>query len=74
MNEWGAMGRVLVIMGVVLVVLGLLLAWGPRMPWLGHLPGDFSFGGPHGRVYVPLGPSIVLSVVLSLVLSWVGRR
>jgi hypothetical protein len=74
MNEWGTMGRALVILGVVLVVVGALLAWGPRVPWLGRLPGDFRFGGPSWSVYVPLGTSVVLSILLTLLLRWFTRR
>lgn len=74
MNEWGAIGRALVFTGGALVVLGVLLGWSPRRPWLGHLPGDFTFGGPPWRISVPLGTSIVLSVVLSLALSSRVRR
>ena len=74
MNECGAIGRALVFTGVALVALGVLLAWGPRLPWLGHLPGDVTFGGHPWRVSVPLGTSIVSRVVLSLALSVWGRR
>lgn len=74
MNEIGAIGRALVIVGVVLALIGAWLAWGPRVPWLGRLPGDFSFGGANWKVYVPLGTSIVLSIVLTLLLRWLTRR
>jgi hypothetical protein len=74
MNEWGPMGRALVILGVVLIAVGALLAWGPRVPWLGRLPGDFRFGGPNWSVYVPLGTSVVLSILLTLLLRWFTRR
>ena len=43
------------------------------MPWLGRLPGDFRFGGPNWKVYIPLGTSLLLSLVLSL-LFWALRR
>jgi hypothetical protein len=39
-----------------------------------RLPGDLSFGKGNTRVYVPLGTSIVLSVVLTIVLNLFVRR
>ncbi len=41
------------------------------------LPGDFSFGGGDWRVTIPLGMSIAVSPVLTLVLNlvlWLSRR
>lgn len=70
----GALGRVLILFGLILVVAGAWLLWGPRVPWLGRLPGDFSFGGAGWRVYIPLGTSLVLSLVLSLLLWLLSRR
>jgi hypothetical protein len=43
------------------------------MSWLGRLPGDFRFGGDNWKVYIPLGTSLLLSVVLSLIF-WALRR
>ena len=67
------MGRILLALGVFILVVGLLLTFGPRIPWLGRLPLDFSFGGPNWRVYVPLGTSIALSLLLNLIL-WLLKR
>lgn len=71
MNE--SWGRVLLVVGAALFLLGAVLTWGPRMPWLGRLPGDFRFGGQNWKVYIPLGTSLLLSVVLSLIF-WALRR
>jgi hypothetical protein len=67
-------GRALIVLGVVIVLLGLLVTM--RVP-IGRLPGDFSFGGPGWKLYVPLGTCVLLSIVLSLVfyiVSLVSRR
>ena len=71
MNE--SWGRVLLVVGAALFILGAVLTWGPRMSWLGRLPGDFRFGGDNWKVYIPLGTSLLLSVVLSLIF-WALRR
>ena len=67
------MGKLLLLTGVVLVVLGLVfvLAGKGVIP---RLPGDLSFGKGSTRVYIPLGTSIVLSVVLTIVLNLIFRR
>jgi len=65
------LGRVLVVLGLALVGFGLLIGLVPALR-LGRLPGDFSFGGAGWRVYLPLGTSLVLSVVLSLIFALFG--
>ena len=74
MSDPLGIGRTLLVLGIVLVLVGLLLLLVPRVPWLGRLPGDFSFGGGSWRVYIPLGTSIVISLILSLVLRLFNRR
>jgi hypothetical protein len=74
MTEFGALGRLLVLLGLVLMMIGALMAWGPRVSWLGRLPGDFAFGGPSWRVYLPLGTCLLLSLILSLILRLFARR
>jgi len=61
-----------------MIVLGgiLLLAANSagKVPWLGRLPGDISIERDNWRFYFPLGTSILLSVVLSLLLWLFSRR
>ena len=68
------LGRTLVLVGGLLLILGLLLlvAGKINLP-LGRLPGDFVFRGKNTTFYFPLMTSIVLSVLLSLVLYFVGK-
>ena len=63
-----AIGRILVLFGVVLVVLGgiMMLAGRAGLP-LGRLPGDITYRGKNTVVYFPIVTCIVISVVLSLV-------
>jgi hypothetical protein len=70
------LGKVLLVAAAVLAVVGALFVAGERFPALriGRLPGDFSFGRGSWRFYFPLGTSIVLSIVLSLVLWALSRR
>jgi hypothetical protein len=68
------LGRALLIIGVILVGVGVVLVLAPRIPFLGRLPGDFRFERDGLTVYVPLGSMIVLSVLVSVVLSLIGRN
>ena len=68
-------GRMLLIMGIVLAVLGVILMLGPRLPFrIGRLPLDFHYQRDNFSFYFPLGTSIVLSLVLTLVFSLLNRR
>jgi hypothetical protein len=62
------LGRILVGIGLLLAVcvVAILLLGKAGLP-LGRLPGDLTWRGRHTTVYFPLGTSILVSVVLSLV-------
>lgn len=66
-------GRLLVVAAVVLGVGGLLLL-GASALGIGRLPGDLRFGSGNSRVYIPLGTSILISVVATVVLNLIVRR
>jgi hypothetical protein len=64
-------GRFLILAGVALVAIGLLVTWGPRVPFLaqlGRLPGDLRIERPGFRFYFPITTSILVSVVLTILL------
>ena len=61
-------GKSLIVMGIALALGGLLIVFGPKLPFNFHYQrGNFTF-------YFPLGISILLSVVLTLVFSLLNRR
>ena len=68
------LGKLLIFLGgmIVLVGFGLVLAGRANFP-LGRLPGDFVYRGRNTTVYFPLGTSIAISVVLSVLMYVVGR-
>ena len=68
------LGKTLLGLGVLLVVVGgaLLLAGRFGVP-LGRLPGDISYRGKNVSVFLPLGTSILLSVVLSVIFYLISR-
>ena len=68
------LGRLLIGVGLVLVIAGgLLLLLGRTGFPLGRLPGDISYRGKNLSVYFPLGTSILVSILLSLVFYLLSR-
>ena len=66
------MGRYLIIAGIVLIGAGLLWMFAERIG-LGRLPGDIIIERDNFRFYLPIATSILISVVLSLILWFIGR-
>ncbi len=68
------LGRLLIGLGLVLLVAGgLLLLLGRTGIPLGRLPGDISYRGKNVSVYFPLGTSVLVSILLSLVFYLFSR-
>lgn len=69
------MGKLLVVMGIVLIGVGLLLVWGPKIPFLGRLPGDIYFKKGDFTFYFPVVTCILVSLILTLILTLIfGRK
>lgn len=66
-------GKVVVLFGLILVLIGLAIWFGPKIPWLGRLPGDIAVERENFRFYFPLATCILISLVLTL-LVWLFRR
>lgn len=78
MPELGGLGKLFIVFGVSMVILGaIFLALGSvsgKIPWIGRLPGDIHIQREHWSFYFPLGTSVVLSILLTLIFSLFGRR
>lgn len=72
------LGKMLVGFGVVMIVLGgLLIVTGNlsgKVPWIGQLPGDIHIERGSWSFYFPLATSVIISIVLTLIFSLLGRR
>lgn len=66
------LGRFLVVLGIVLVVLGLAMPWLGKLG-LGRLPGDIVVQRENFTFYFPIVTSLLISLVLSLLLWFLGR-
>jgi hypothetical protein len=52
------LGRSIVLLGLVIAAVGALLMLLPRMPWLGHLPGDVHIERPGFRCTFRSSPAL----------------
>ncbi len=66
------MSRTHIIFGLVLVAAGLLWPFLAKLG-LGRLPGDIVIERENFTFYLPLGTSLLISVVLSLIFWLLGR-
>jgi hypothetical protein len=59
----------MIVAGVLLIIGGLWTAFGPKIPWLGRLPGDIHYQGKNSSFYFPVVTCIIASIVLSIILN-----
>ncbi|MEM9704487.1 MAG: DUF2905 domain-containing protein [Pseudomonadota bacterium] len=64
--------KTLIIVGIALIVLGLLLPSISKLG-LGRLPGDIIIRREGFAFFFPLTSMILISVVLSLIVRWLGK-
>ncbi|NTU92863.1 MAG: DUF2905 domain-containing protein [Chlorobiaceae bacterium] len=73
------MGKFLIFMGISLTVLGILIVFAQKsgatgwFGWFGHLPLDIRIEKENFGFYFPIGSSILLSVILSLILAIINK-
>ncbi|HEX2965228.1 MAG TPA: DUF2905 domain-containing protein [Syntrophorhabdaceae bacterium] len=68
-----ALGKMLIVVGIILIVVGLAFVFGDRIPFLGRLPGDIYVKKERFSFYFPLTTSIIVSIILSLIF-WFFRK
>lgn len=69
-----SLARLLVALGLVLLIAGgAVYVLGRLGIVFGHLPGDFAWRRRNVSVYFPLGTSLLLSLLLSLILYLLSR-
>jgi hypothetical protein len=69
------LGKMLILVGGSILMVGVVLTLAGKMHLpLGRLPGDISYRGRNVTFYFPLATSILLSIVLSLIFWFIGRR
>ena len=67
------LGRMLAIFGSVITIVGLALWAGFGAGWVGRLPGDIRIERGNSAFYFPIVTCIVVSIVLTLLISFFRR-
>ena len=67
------MGKLLIIVGIVCIAVGVLITYGPKIPFLGKLPGDLFVEKGNFKFYFPITTCIIVSIILSLLLFLFNR-
>jgi hypothetical protein len=71
--DLSGVGRALLILAVLIAVIGVILILAGR-GLIPRLPGDIAIERGNTRFHFPLGTSILVSVVLTIVLNLFLRR
>ena len=69
MFGFGALGKMLILLGVFIILIGLLLLVGEKIPWVGRLPGDIIIKKEKFTFYFPIATSILISIILTLLFT-----
>ena len=74
MFELNPLGKILIFFGVILILVGGVILLAGRIPWIGRLPGDIFIQRKNFSFYFPIATSIIISIILTLIFSLLGRR
>jgi hypothetical protein len=74
MFDFSGIGKILIVIGLVIAGIGGLILLGGKIPWIGRLPGDFYYKGKNFTFYFPLATSIIVSIILTIILIFIGRK
>ena len=67
------LGRILVVLGGTIMLVGFFLWSGFGLGWFGRLPGDIRIGRGNSVFYFPIVTCLIISILLTLILSFFRR-
>jgi hypothetical protein len=65
----GALGKLLILLGVLIIMISLLLLVGEKIPLIGKLPGDIIIRKEKFSFYFPITTCILISIILTLLFT-----
>jgi len=69
MNELSNLGKLIVSFALILLLVGGALYFLGKAAGIKHLPGDIYIKRGNFTLYFPLGASIIISIVLTILLN-----
>lgn len=73
MPEFGALGRLVMIGGIILIIVGAAMLLAGRIPWLGRLPGDIVVRREGFTLFAPITTMLLLSILLTVLFNLFRR-
>ena len=73
MTGLDSLGKMLLLVGAIALILGIILILAPKIPYVGHLPGDILVRRGNFTLYLPLVTMVLASVALTVILNLVLR-
>lgn len=67
------LAKMIIVLGAVLIIVGLIMLFIQKLPFLGKMPGDIVIKKDNFTFYFPLGTSILVSIILSLIFYLIGK-
>ncbi len=74
MEEFSGLSKFFIFFGLIFLFIGLFLMFFPKIPLLGKIPGDIYIKKDKFTFYFPLGTSILLSLLFTLLLNLLFRK
>lgn len=75
MNHMEGMGRLLISLGIIILLAGLLMLVLSKIGLTNfRLPGDIYIKKENFSFYFPVATCIIISIILSIILNFIGRR
>jgi len=66
-------GKLLIVTGLLIALIGVAISFGPKIPFLGRLPGDLFIKRENASFYFPLTSCLLISLLLSII-SWIFKK
>jgi len=70
----GDLGKSIIAIGIVLVIVGFIITIAGKVPGVGKLPGDIFIKKENFSFYFPLTTCILLSIIFSAIMYWIGKK
>ena len=64
-----AMGKMLIVAGIILIVMGLAFLFAGKIPFLGRLPGDISIQKERFGFYFTITTCIIISIMITILFA-----